>query len=145
MAQSKGRCPDCQGSGRKPRPPDADGKVNPFPQLCPRCQGWGIADLTGTERDAEFYRRGNEGQQAAERRGGGPGNPNRPFRTGMDPDEIRGRRDEIRRSEGRVPPPCEPGPDHSVTDSVTEPATDSVTETCPCGAAPGQCNGMCLD
>ncbi len=132
MAVSVGTCPPCKGTGRAVRPPSEDGQVSAFPQLCSRCQGSGRAVLTKDELKTDFTIRGYRDQDKATARSV-PSGGNRPFVSGIeDIDALRRRRDEIRKGEGRPAPPCEPKPDPSVTDSVTEPVTDHIPQ-CPCG------------
>jgi hypothetical protein len=145
-----GKCQTCKGAGQVPRPPDADGKQSKMPMLCPRCQGGGQATLAPEERSADFSRREVAGGAEAMRRANETGqrSSNRGFKSGIDDaKELRRRRDEIRRVEGRTAPPCEPAPDSvmgSVIGSVTSSVTD-ITERCPCGVVAGECNGVCFE
>lgn len=136
-----GRCPDCGGSGNI-----VDGR---FLKLCSRCSGSGKAKLSGKEHDDEFARGANAGYQKAEQNraaGAGLSGGNRPFESGMDPDTIRARRDEIRRMEGRPVPAGEPRAEDANAVTVTV-GDDAVTagdaRKCPCGMAVGECSGCC--
>ena len=130
-----GRCPECKGKGTVDRPGTG------FAQLCGRCQGNGKTNLSGTEHDSDFAQRATQGfSQAEQRRAAGADlkGGNRPFQSGMDPAELRKRRDEIRRLENRPVPPAEPKPDPETASSVAD-----AGRKCPCGMAIGDCNGCC--